>query len=167
MKRGLIVAGLVLLAAALVFFNQGLKKSAVSDEDEKPAQAQSQAQKMPSTPVDLKAILPPEETVGNPATAKHHIQVGWVYEEAYYRYPESLVTPIQAVRDFVKNSGGTVSAEIVDIDVPLEDRSPAARAVTDLGLHVDDQYLYGGNLSATPLPPEQIMQALNSAINKK
>lgn len=167
MKRGLLVVGLILLAVALVFLNQGLKKSAVPDRDEDEKAPEAQTQKLPSTPVDLKAALPPEETVGDPATAKHHIEVGWVYNAAYYQHSEALAVPIQAIRDFVKNNSGTVSAEIVDLDVPIEDRSPAARGVTALGIQVDGQTLYGGNLSAAPVSQETIFGALNGAINKK
>lgn len=166
MNRLLIIAGLILLATALVFLNQGVRKSAVPDhdDDEKPAQTQSQAQKPPLTPADPEAVLPPEETVGNPATAKHHIAAGWVYDDENQQKPETLAVPIQAIRDYVNQSEGAVSAEIVDLDVPAEDRSPAAQGVMDLGIHVDGQYLYGGNLSGAPISPGQIMQALDGAI---
>ena len=55
--------------------------------------------------------------------------------------------PLQAIRDYVKQSGGTVSAEIVDLDVPVEDRTPAAQAVTSLGIRMDGHPLFGGNVS--------------------
>jgi len=165
MKRGFVAAGVIFLAAALVFLNQGLKKSAIPEHDDH--EQAPQTQKLPSTPVDPKAVMPPEETDGDPATAKHHITVGWIYDEDNQQKPETLAVPIQAIRDYVKQSGGTVSAIIVDLDVPIEDRSPAAQGVTDLGLHVDDDYLYGGNLSSSPLPPDQIMRALDGAIKKK
>ena len=165
MKRGLVAAALIFLAAALVFLNQGLNKSAVPEHEEQ--EQSQQTPRQPSTPVDPNAILPPEETDGDPATAKHHIQVGWVYDADSQQRPETLAGPIQAIRDYVKQSGGTVSAEIVDLDVPLEDRSPAAQAVTDMGLHVDNQYMYGGNISSAPFPTDQIMHALDGAIKKK
>ncbi len=169
MNRSILIAGLIFLGAALVFFNQGIKKSAVSDHDEDAQTQQSQAQKPPTktTPVAPNAVLPPEDTVGDPATAKHHIEVGWVYDDENQSKPETLAVPIQAIRDYVGRSSGAVSAEIVNLDVPAADRSPAARAVTDLGVRVDGQYLYGGNLSGTPLSSEGIMSALDGAVGKK
>lgn len=165
MKRGLVVAGLILLAAALVFLNQGLKKSAVPDHDED--QQAQQTQKLPSIPSDPNMVLTPEETVGNPATAKHHIEAGWVYDERNQQKLETLAIPIQAIRDYVKQSGGAMSAEIVNLDVPVEDRSPAAQAVTGLGIQVDGQSLFAGNLSNAPPSPEAVAGQLKGAINTK
>jgi len=167
MKRGIVVVGLIFLAAALVFLNQGLKKSAVSDHDEdeqaQKTQQTQKAQKPLSTPGDPKAVLPPEETLGNTASAKHHIEVGWVYDEANQQKPETLTIPIQAIRDYVRRSGTSVSAEIVNQDIPMEDRSPAAQAVTGLGIRVDGRSLYGGNLSEVPIQEGMIIEQLNRA----
>ncbi len=166
MKRLLIVVGLIVLAAALVFLNQGLKKSAVPDKDED-QQAQQSKAAAPSVPTDSAAVLPPEETVGDPAAAKHHIEVGWVYNEANQQKPEALSTPLQAIRDYITHSGESVSAEIVDLDVPVEDRSPAAQSVTSLGVRMDGRTLFGGNLSDTPSSSTMIAGQLNAAISKK
>lgn len=163
MNRLLVGVGLVALIAALVFLNQGVKKSAVPEQDEDAPQSQT---KVPTTPVNAAAALPAEETVGNPATAKHHITVGWIYTEASYSHPEGLAVPLQAVRDVVKNSGGTASAEIVDMDVPAEDRSPAARAVTALGLSVDGKVLFDGNPGDTPVPADAVIQQIMKAMGK-
>lgn len=166
MKRLLIVVGLIVLAAALVFLNQGLKKSAVPDKDED-QQAQQSKAAAPSVPADPAAVLAPEETVGDPASAKHHIEVGWVYNEANQRKLETLSTPLQTIRDYITHSGQSVSAEIVDLDVPVEDRSPAAQAVTHLGVRVDGISLFGGNMSDTPSSPTMIAGQLNTVITKK
>jgi len=165
MKRGLVVAGLIFLAAALVFLNQGLKKSAVSDHEEH--EEAQQTQQLPSSPDNPTAVLLPEETIGNPATAKHHIEAGWVYNEANQMKPEMLTVPIHAIREFVNRSGASVSAEIVNLDVPVEDRSPTARAVTGLGMRVDGRPIYGANLSDVPVPEGTIIVRLNDEINKK
>ena len=167
MKRWLVVAAVLVLAAALVFFNQGLKKIAPpdQDEDEQAQQTQKPPPTAPPVAADPNAVLPPEETVNDPARAKHHVEVGWVYDEGSQRKPETLGGSIQAVRDFAKKSGGGVSAEIVDLDVPLKDRSPAARTVTDLGIKVDGRTLYRGNLSGMKGAPEIVYGALTGSIN--
>ena len=167
MKRWLIIAGLVVLTAALVFLNQGMKKTAQPDhdDDDQPKQSQSQSPATLPAPGGMNAVLPPEETVGNPTTAKHHISVGWVYDENNQQKPQTLTVPIQAVRDFATHMGPSVSAEIVNLDVPLEDRSLAARTVTNLGLTLDQKTLYGGNLSDSPMSEEAIMQNLSKAIS--
>ena len=164
MKRWLAVVGVVILTAALVFLNQGMKKGAVLDHDEDEAPAQSQKA---ATIIDPRAVLPAEETVGDPKTATHHIELGWVYANNYYRYPESLNVPMEAIHDYVQNSNGTVSAEIVDLDVPLEDRSPLARSVTDLGMKADGQILYSSNPSDSASSVNQITQGLDGVIKKR
>ena len=115
-------------------------------------------------------IAPRSGTLTNardPASAKHHIEVGWVYNEANQQKPELLNTPLQTIRDYITRSGQSVSAEIVNLDVPVEDRSLAAQAVTHLGVRVDGRSLFGGNLSDTPSSPTMIASQLNTAITKK
>ena len=163
MKRGLLIVGLILLAAALVFLNQGLKKVAPSDHDEE-EQAQQASQPQPPAPGDPTTAPPPEEAVGDPA-AKHHITVGWMYDERSQQKPETLNAALQAIRNYVMHSRGAASAEIVDLDVPAEDRSAAARVVTVLGIQVDGRPLYSGSLSTMPGGPGIISGVLNSSIN--
>ena len=168
MKRGLVIVGLILLGAALVFLNRGVKNSALPDHDEDEQAQQTQpAQKPPSAPGSPRTVLPPEETVGNPATATHHIAVGWVYDEENQRKPETLDAALQAVRDYVARSGGAASAEIVDLDIPAEDRSPAAQGVTELGIVLDNQPVYRGSLSKIPGGPGIISGALTGPPNRK
>lgn len=169
MKRLLIIVGLILLGGALVFLNQGVRKSAMpdQDEDEQAQQAKAAAaQSAPTTPIDPKAVLPAEETVGNPATAQRHIEAGWVYDEGNQRKPETLTVPIQTIHDLVNKSGGQVSAEIVDLDVPVEDRTPAAQTVTTLGVRVDGRSVSTDNLSSTPLPSNQVIAILSGPPSK-
>ena len=159
-NRVLIGGGLAVLVGALVFLNQGVKKAAVPEHDE---EAAAQAKKAPTTPVKADAVLASEETVGDPA-AKHHITVGWIYTYATFSHPEGLAVPLQAVRDVVKNSGGIASAEIVNLDVPLEERSPAAQTVTDLGVSVDGKTLFDSNPGDTPVPAQTVMEQIVQAM---
>lgn len=166
MKRVLIIAGLVFLAATLVFLNQGLKKSAVPDHDEE-QQAQQAKAPTPPAPVDPKTVPASEETVGDPKTARHHIEAGWVYDEGNQQKPETLTVALQEIREYVGKSGGIASAEIVNLDVPVEDRSPAARTVTELGIFVDGKPISTGNISSVPFPGDHLIGALQAPPPKK
>jgi hypothetical protein len=168
MNRLFIIAGLIILVVALVFLGQGVKNSGLPDDDDDhqqapPAQAapaQAPAKQTPGASGAPSPPLPAEQTLGNPATAKHHITVGWVYTDANQHNPQSLTVPIQAVRDYVQKSGGTVSAQIVNVDVPAEDRSPAAKSVAGSGIYVDGKPLIPGDVSR--IPPQAIAGALAS-----
>jgi len=172
MNRLFLIVGVGIAIVALLLLNEGIKKAAPTDEDLQ-KQAQQESQKAapppapkPSAPVKTATVtpnLPAEETVGDPATAKHHIQVGWVYDEANQANPQTLTLPLQAVRDYVQGSGGMSSAEIVNLDVPAEDRSPAAQGVMELGIIVDGKPVITDNLSSKPLRPQQITQMLTMA----
>lgn len=168
MNRFLVVAGLVILGTAVVFLGRGVNQNAVPEpgEDAPPKQSQPK-QSPPGTPPAGAAGSPgtvthdpAEETVGDPATAKRHLLVGWVYDEANEAKPETLAAPLQAVRDYVGRGGGTVSAEIVDLDVPQEDRSPGAQAVTDLGVSLDGRALTDGNPSDATGAVEAALKAI-------
>jgi hypothetical protein len=176
MNRLYLIAGVLILIVALVFLSQGIKKASPTDE-ELQQQAQQDAQKVqkkaPPAPVPVKpaltasSVLPAEEMVGNPATAQHHIQVGWIYDEADQKSPEILTGPLGVIRDYVNKSGGADSAEIVDLDVPTEDRPPAAQAVTDLGVSVDGNPVLPGNFSEMHVKAPDITKALDAAMGKK
>lgn len=163
-KRILLVVGVIFLGAILVFLNQGLKKSAAPDvdEDEQAQQSKAAAAKTPPPPppIDPKTVLAADETVGNPAKAIHRIQAGWVYDEDNQKKPETLAIAIQRIHYYVEKSGGIASAEIVDLDVPAEDRTPAAQGVTKLGISVDGVPVSSGNLSGEPFPDESLLRAL-------
>ena len=46
----------------------------------------------------MRSPCPPDETVGDPAKARHHIQIGWSYDEANQKNPAMLTGPIEAVQ---------------------------------------------------------------------
>ena len=175
MNRWFLIAGVGLLIAALVFLNQGIKKDSPTDEDlqQQARQAQADAQKVapkqaaPSPPGAAPAALPADETVGDPAKAQHHVLVGWSYDEADQANPAILNGPLQVVRDYVNKSGGSVSAEIVNLDIPIADRSPAAKAVTVPGVVVDGKPVMPGQFSAMHVTASGIRKALDAATGKK
>lgn len=146
MKRFIPVLIVLLLIVALIFVNKGISKTAHPDDDDDDSSSQSSSSAKPATPAPTPASAPgaatgdslqSEQTVGNPATAKYKITVGWIYDEAMQPNPQALIAALQAVRDDAEHSNGAVSAEIVDLDVPASDLSPAAASVTDLGVMVN------------------------------
>ena len=182
MNRLFLIIGIAIMIAALVFLSQGIKKASPTDKDleQQYQDAQQEAQKKaeeaqkksappaaagkPSAATDA---LPAEETVGNPATAQHHIQVGWVYDEGDQASPEILTGPLQVIRGYVQSSHGTVSAEIVNLDIPTADRSPAAQAVTDSGVSVDGKPVLPGSFSTMHVKAPDITKALDGEVGKK
>ena len=166
MNRLFVGTGLVILVVALFFINQGVNKSGRADhEDDAPPPAAAKPVPAANRPAPPPAVttedLPAEQALGNPATAKHHITIGWTYSEANQKAPDTLAKPLQAVQDLVKKSGGAVSAEIVNVAVPSADRSPAAQGVAGSGVFVDGTAV-SGDISATP--PQQTTSAIQAAI---
>lgn len=167
MNRLFVIAGLAILIVALVFLNQGIKKAGLPDNDDAPPPAAAKAAptppvKVPSmTPSAGSATLPEEQTVGDPATAKHHILVGWSYTDANQSKPGALATPLQAIQAYVQKNGGSVSAEIVNTDVPAADRSPAAQGVAGNGVFVDGKPVFTGDVSKAPT--QQVVGAIQAA----
>lgn len=165
MNRLFVIAGLVILVVALVFINQGINKAGQPDHDDDapPPAAQSAPASAPTKlPATATSDLPAEQTVGDPATAKHKIVVGWSYNEANQQKPDTLAGPIKAIQGYAQKTGGTVSAVIVNTDVPASDRSPAARSVAGNGVFVDGKPVVKGDVSAAP--PQQVLGAVQAAI---
>lgn len=164
MNRLFVIAGLAILIVALVFINRGVNKAGQPDHDEDappPAAKAAPAQPSVKLPSTATTDLPAEQTVGNPATAKHKIVVGWSYSEASQQKPELLTSPLKAIQGYAQQTGGAVSAEIVNTDVPASDRSPAAQVVTGNGVFVDGKPVIKGDVSAAP--PQQVLSAVQAA----
>lgn len=166
MNRLFVIAGLVILVIALIFLNQGIQKAGPPDSEDAPPTAAAPAAKTPaappgpSAPASDTSALPAEQTLGNPATAKHHIQVGWSYSGSSRQKPETLRDPFRAVDAYVRQSGN-VSAEIVSVDVPAADRSPSARTIPGRGVYVDGKKVIDGDISTQSV--SQIMKAVAAA----
>lgn len=159
MKRLIpLVIGLLLIAA-LILVNHSIGKNAKPDVDDDDAQTQS-TQKTdapkpaPATPSAPGSELTPELTVGNPATAKYKITVGWVYDETTMLNPQPLLQVIQVVQKAAQDSGGAASAEVVNLDVPAADVSPTAASVSGLGVAVN-----GTSIGPSAIPGEEGLTA--------
>ena len=146
MRQFSLIAGVLVLVVALVLLNKGIGRNAQPDDDDANQQTHSQPQKPAAPPLSAqsaKTSIPPEGTIGNPATAKYKITVGWEYDAANQAKPEALTEALAAVAKFVNAQQGTAAAEIADMDVPAAQRSPAAQAVTNLGIAVNGKPVPG------------------------
>ncbi len=186
MKRWFLGAVLVILVVAFGFLTQGVHKSSLT-EDQETQMAQdaqkAQDEKAKAAAAKVAAVKPvvtsapsaapgsdnnsadsppAEEIVGDPATAKHHIEVGWIYDDTNAVDASKLIAALDEIRTLTRKSGGTASAVLVDLDVPTEDRSPAAQGMVDLGVDVDGSSVYAQNPGDAP--PGTLTAALQSAI---
>ena len=96
----------------------------------------------------------PEQTINDPAKAKYKITVGWVYDEKTMTDPQPLLQALQVVQKVAQASGGTVSAEIVDLDLPSSEVSPSAASVAGLGVAVN-----GVSIGPSVIPGEDGLTA--------
>lgn len=135
MKRFAPIIAIVVLVGILALLNKTINKNAGSDEDAPPPPAPA-AKTAPAPAADP---LPPEITLGSPATAQYKITVGWVYDNHNQPDPTALAQAIDAVKQRAAASSGKVSAEIVNLDAPLDELSPQAQAVTGLGVAVNGE----------------------------
>ncbi len=180
MKQWFLGAVVLILVAAFGLLSHGMYKSSLTEDQEtqiaqdaqkaqdakaKEAAARQAAAAPPAPPAanaSPDTTLLAEEVIGDPATAKHHIEVGWVYQDTDVVNSDKLGADLGEVRTFAQKSGGTVSAVLVDLDVPIEDRSPAAQGVVDLGVDVDGQSVYAQNPSNAA--PGALTAALQGAV---
>ncbi len=135
MKRFVPLVAILVLIGILALLNKNMNKSATSDEDAPPPPPP--AAKTSTTPAA--DPLPPEITLGDTSKAQYKITMGWVYDSANQPDPTALAQAIDAVRQRVAASGGRASAEIVNLDTPLDELSTGASAVSGLGVAVNGE----------------------------
>lgn len=138
MKRFVPIIAILVLVGMLALLTRTINKSAGSDEDRPPPPAATKAPAPPALP-SAADPLPPEITLGNPATAQDKVTMGWVYDSANQADPTALAQAIDAVKQRAAASGGKVSAEIVNLDVPGDELSPQAQSVTGLGVAINGE----------------------------
>lgn len=162
----LLLVGLALVVL-LVFVNQGMSRTAhrEGESEEAPPAAKTTAEAAPppaesGMPVDL----PPEIIINDPAKAKHRILLGWEYSAENQANPQKLSQAIQVVQSIAQKSGGRVAVVIVNVDVPLEERSAPARAMNDAGIVFDGQPR-SGNPGEGELSAESLRSFLGSAVS--
>ncbi|MBV9850122.1 MAG: hypothetical protein JO250_10655, partial [Armatimonadetes bacterium] len=127
-----------------------------SAQPQHPQSAQTAPSPAPATPP------PSEEIIGSPSAAKYKITVGWVYDATTQANWAALTQTLDVARKFAMAHRGKVSLVIADLDVPPEERSPAARTVTEQGFTLNGKPL--ADLTDNPgegnTPREQITYIL-------
>lgn len=163
MRRLLLIIAAVLLAVVLVFVNHSIQTAAPPEHDESEAQT-SQTPPAPAAGAPETELLP-EETVGA-AGAKFKITVGWYYDETNQPNLKPLQDALTAVKGMVEVSRGHASVVVVDIDLPMEDRTPAARAVTEPGVSINgvSRPELAGNPGEGALTADKIRMLLQKAV---
>lgn len=163
MKRSIPIIAVVVLVILLVFVKSSLDKAVPSDHAEDKTQTSQKSSTPPSTASGLETELLPEEFIGS-AGAKYKFTIGWYYDEVNQPNPKPLQDALQAVKQTVMGSDGQASAEIVDVDVPVQDRSPAAQAVTEPGIALNGvmKSASSGNPGEGPLTALNIPHVMNA-----
>lgn len=168
MKRFAPLFAALLLVFALVFVKHNLDKAAPGEhEDEQASTSQSTPAKAP-IPAREETEFLPEEMIGS-GGAKYKITVGWVYNETNQPDPTALQDALGTVRQLAQRSDGAISAQIVNVDVPPEDRSPGAQAVTRVGVSVNglSSPALSGNPGEGDLTAEKIMPLVSALMQGK
>lgn len=133
MKRFAPLLAIIVLVGVLALLNKNINKGVSGDEDAPPLPAPAAK----TAAVAASDPLPPELTLGSPATAQYKITTGWVYDPATQADPAALAHALDAVKQSVAASDGRASAEIVNLDMPASDLSPQAQTVTGLGVAIN------------------------------
>lgn len=97
-----------------------------------PAGPSSDAQ----TPIGAKSDAPPDElTLGNPATAKTHVTIGYSIDETLQTNPKPLNDVITEAESWQK-SHPTASVQVVDVDIPPSERTAPSSSSVPVGVTV-------------------------------
>jgi len=175
MRRSLFPLILIaILIGAMFVLNKGMSKNVSKEHDEDEEQQQQQkTPPKPATPGPSSAAedpLPPELTLGNPATAKNHLTLGWQYDEALMAHSTMLPQIFQQLKLWQQGHPDS-SLEIVNLDAPKSDLSPYASSVTGLGLALNGNSTFvvngkpmdlGENLGHGSMSPQALIMALGT-----
>lgn len=201
MKRILpLIIGLAVLIAALVTLNKGISLNAPSDADPDQSQSSSTQSTTPQSPTQTAPTAPapgsrapippgmlsapaktaandaagrvPEETVvGDPKTAKYHVTIGWKYDGTNQGDTSGIRDVVRQATAIAQQSQGKISVQAVDVNVPDEDRSAAAKGIETTGVSVNGKSTFdvgGKTLALSDNPgegattPANVGQALSS-----
>lgn len=147
MKRGVapIAIGILILICLLAGLNMWQSRSTpTGDDDDQQSQQQSSnpATQSANKPVanltgDLVTSLLPEQTIGNPATAKTRITIGYIFDTQTQAHPEAASTIVDSVRGWVQQQGNAASLQLVCLDLPPDQLTDPADAKVPLGITID------------------------------
>ncbi len=140
--RTVLITALLLLIVALAFLNDRINTTSSSGR-QKPSAAALQTLPGKLSGHDMETALAtdlqPEVTVNDPATADFRVTVGWVFDDSSQPDPTALIRALQTIKRFAGMTFGRMSVQTVDLDVPMQNRSPAARKLTRLGMAINGQ----------------------------
>jgi hypothetical protein len=149
------IIAVAVLVFALVSLNHGMSTNAQPDNDDDDQQQSQQDKKAdtakntpptPTAPGQASPAPPDELTVNDPSKAKYHVVAGWNYDSTNQTNQAQLNSTLSELQEMAKNSHGAVSLQIVDVDVPDDSRSPAARGIHDLGVSINGRQVTNDNL---------------------
>ena len=171
----------VIIVAVLVFglisLNSGMSKNAQPDhDDENQQQSQTDTTKktppppaaaahMPQSTAPGSTVVAPNEVVlGDPAKAKYKITAGWSYDSANQADSSKLASSIAALQNVAKSSNGQVSVQIVDVDLPADQRSSATQGIQDVGISVNGKPVSADNLGEGGSAPEAVSSGVGAMV---
>jgi len=175
MRRLFPIFLIAVLIGALYMVNQGISKNATKDHDEDEQQQEQKSDKpAPKSGGETGAhdMLPAEITIGNPATAKYKVTLGWVYDENVLHNQAMVGQLIGSLQQWAQAGGDKVYMEIVNLDMPAEDLSPAAAQVPGLGVTINGSSIVkvnghstdlSGNILSSNMNPPSLMSAITGA----
>lgn len=153
MKKGAapIAIGIVILICLLAGLNlwQSHSTPSSSDDDDQQTQQQTSQQASKSAPNpnatdpvahltgDLVTSLVPEQTIGNPATAKTRVTVGYTFDTATQTDPSKAAAIVGALQSWAQKQGSAASLQIVCVDLPPNQLTNPADASVPLGVTID------------------------------
>lgn len=167
---------IAVLVGALYMVNQGISKNATKDHDEDEQKQEQKTDKpAPKAPGETGAhdLIPAEITIGNPATAKYKVMFGWVYDENVVRNQAMVGQMLGGLQQWAHAGGDKVYLEIVNLDMPAEDLSPAAAQVPGVGVTVNGSSTVNvnghatdlsGNILSSKMYPPAVMSAITGAV---
>jgi len=164
-----------LLGFALFKLNTGMAQNAQPDHDDDAAQTQQDTSKKPAAPpppsstpgqagAPATAAAPDEVVVGDPSKAKYKITAGWSYNSANQSNSQQLTSTIDELRKVAKSSNGQVSVQIVDVDVPQDQRSPNTRSIQDVGINVNGKPVSNDNLGEGNSAPQAVSSGIGTMV---
>jgi len=169
----------VIIVAVLVFglisLNSGMSKNAQPEHDDDDQQ-QSQTDTTKKTPPPPAAhtaptsapgstvVAPNEVVLGDPSKAKYKITAGWSYDSSNQADSSKLTSTIAALQNVAKSSNGQVSVQIVDVDLPPDQRSTATKSIQDVGISVNGKPVSGDNLGEGGSAPEAVSSGIGTMV---
>ena len=161
-----------LLGFALFKLNTGMAQNAQPEHDDDAAQSQQDTSKKPaapppSTPGAAAAntpAAPDEVVVGDPSKAKYKITAGWSYTSNNQSNSAQLSSTIAELQKVAKSSNGQVSVQIVDVDVPEDQRSPGTKGIQDVGIAVNGKPVTTDNLGEGSSTPQAVTAGVGAMV---